>query len=116
MAVIERIDTMCLIVRDVEESSQWYQRVLGFEVAFRGEGYRVLHVGKGSVPLTIEEGVNATTANPPYPIFFSRDILETYEKLKKENVNVDPLHNDGANHFFNFYDLDGNKLQVCFFE
>ncbi|WP_394174276.1 VOC family protein [Guptibacillus hwajinpoensis] len=114
--MIERIDTMCLKVSDVEISSNWYQKVLGFEVAFQDNGYRVLNVGDGSVPLTIEEGLAAKSTNQSYPIFFSRHIEETYKKLKSQGVQVDQLHNDGVNNFFDFYDLDGNKLQVCFFE
>ncbi|MBA2174892.1 VOC family protein [Halobacillus locisalis] len=114
--MIERIDTMCLKVSDVEKSSQWYQEILGFEVAFQNKGYRVLKVGSGGIPLTIEEGVTTTGSSQNYPIFFARDIEGTYEKLVSEGVKVDPLQNDGVNHFFDFYDLDGNKLQVCFFE
>lgn len=38
--MIERIDTICIKVKDVEESSTWYQEFLGFKETFRGEGYR----------------------------------------------------------------------------
>ncbi|WP_261129284.1 VOC family protein [Bacillus sp. Marseille-Q3570] len=114
--MIERIDTVCLLVNDVEISSKWYQDVLGFKEVFMEEGYRVLSVGTGSVPLTIEEGDPNPTPNQNYPIFFTKDIKQTYEKLKEHGVKVGEIHNDDVNNFFDFYDLDNNKLQVCFFE
>ncbi|WP_082235535.1 VOC family protein [Halobacillus massiliensis] len=114
--MIDRIDTMCLTVSDVEASCSWYEQVLGFEVAFKDEGYRVLSIGKDSVPLTIEEGkVSSNTSS--YPIFFSQDIKKTYNNnLKGKGVSISELHIDGVNHFFDFYDPDQNRLQVCFFE
>lgn len=114
--MIERIDTLCLKVSDVEKSSKWYQELLGFKVAFKDDGYRVLSVGNGDgVPLTIEEGDTVPNANQSYPIFFTKDIKGTYEKLKHQGVRVGELYYDGVNNFFDFYDLDDNKLQICFF-
>ncbi|HLT56452.1 MAG TPA: VOC family protein [Bacillota bacterium] len=34
MSLVERIDTICLTVRNVEEASRWYQEVLGFQEFF----------------------------------------------------------------------------------
>ncbi|MCA0983538.1 VOC family protein [Halobacillus yeomjeoni] len=114
--MFERIDTMCLTVSNVEKASNWYQNVLGLTVSFSGEGYRVLSVGNSSVPLTIEEGNTDSDSNNSYPIFFTKDIKEAHENLNSQGVQIDQLHNDGVNNFFDFYDLDGNKMQVCFFE
>jgi catechol 2,3-dioxygenase-like lactoylglutathione lyase family enzyme len=113
--MFERIDTMCLTVSNLELSSDWYQKVLGLRVSFRGEGYQVLSVGEGSVPLTIEEG-DTGNSNHSYPIFFSKDIKVAYQNLLDKGVRVGELQNDGVNNFFEFYDLDGNKSQVCFYE
>ena len=114
--LIERIDTLCLKVKDVENSSKWYQDILGFKEAFKGEGYRVLSVGEGGVPLTIEEGETQSSVNQSYPIFYTSYIHQTYDELKDQNVRVSDLHNDGVNHYFDLYDIDNNKLQVCFFQ
>lgn len=115
--MIERIDTLCMKVKNVEKSGDWYENLLGFSVVFKGEGYRVLRVGDGSnVPLTIEEGNITHNADQSYPIFYSKDIQGLYEKLKEHNVKVSKLHDDGINHYFNFFDLDDNKLQVCHFK
>ncbi|MGD6793662.1 VOC family protein [Metabacillus indicus] len=111
--MFERIDTVCLTVSNVERSSIWYQE-LGFQVAFRGGSYQVFTIGNGGVPLTIEEGSISSNENSTYPIFFTKDIKSTYLKLKEIGVEVTELQDDGGNTFFDFYDIDNNKLQVCF--
>ena len=105
------------MVSDLEESSKWYQELLGFKVSFSAEGYRVLSVGNGdSIPLTIEKGDINPRAQQSYPIFSTNDIKGTHEKLKQQGVCVGELNYDGVNTFFDFFDLDDNKLQICFFE
>jgi catechol 2,3-dioxygenase-like lactoylglutathione lyase family enzyme len=116
MGLIDRIDTLCLIVRNVEKSTMWYEDVLGFTVTFKGEGYRVLSIGEGSVPLTLQEGEGEAKKNLAYPIFFSHDIDRTYKDLKNKEVLLSDIHQDGVNRYFDFYDPDENRLQVCFFE
>ncbi|MFB4168807.1 VOC family protein [Virgibacillus sp. JSM 102003] len=113
--MFERIDTVCITVSSVEQSSIWYQE-LGFKVAFKGEGYQVFTIGNSGVPLTIEEGSVSLQENSTYPIFFTTDIKNTYSKIKEKGVEVTELKDDGDNKFFDFFDLDNNKLQVCFWE
>ncbi|WP_335871383.1 VOC family protein [Bacillus sp. 2205SS5-2] len=112
--MIDRIDTLCLKVRNVEDASNWYQQILGFKETFQDKGYRILAVGNGSVPLTIEEGETNPSAHQCYPIFFSSELNQTYENLKQQGVKVSELQFDGVNSFFDLYDLDNNKLQICF--
>jgi len=87
MSLIERIDTVCIKVRNIEEASCWYQDVLGLQEYYKEDHYVILNIGEGSIPLTLEKG-----------------------------VKVSDIQKDGLNFFFTFYDLDGNKLQVCFWE
>jgi catechol 2,3-dioxygenase-like lactoylglutathione lyase family enzyme len=117
MSLLERIDTICLSVKNVEKASRWYQETLGFKESFKGENYRIFTIGNSDVPLTIEES-NAISSNNNnvYPIFYSKNIEHTYELLKEKNVTLSELQNDGVNTFFDLYDLDGNKLQVCFWK
>ncbi|WP_431802305.1 VOC family protein [Halobacillus andaensis] len=114
--MIERIDTLCMIVSDVEKSARWYKEALDFKAVFIGEGYRVLQVGDGGTPLTIEEGQVQPKPNQPYPIFFSTQITKLHENLRTQGVRVSDVHNDEVNQYFKFYDPDGNQLQVCYFE
>ncbi|MCA0987501.1 VOC family protein [Guptibacillus algicola] len=114
--MLERIDTFCLKVRDVERASEWYQEKLGLKETFRDDGYRILSVGDSSVPITIEEGETSESHHQSYPIFFTSAIDETYETLKNRGVEVGELQRDEVNRFFDLYDLDENRLQVCFWE
>lgn len=116
MKMIERIDTICVKVVNVEESSKWYQNIMGFKETYKGEGYRILSIGNSEVPFTIEEGDIMPTNNGTYPIFFSKDLNETYRKLKELGVNVSELHSDGVNNFFDMYDPDNNKLPICYWK
>ncbi|KHF40505.1 VOC family protein [Halalkalibacter okhensis] len=113
--MFERIDTICLTVSNVEQSSSWYQE-LGFKIAFWGEGYRVLTVGNSEVPLTIEEGSMSSKENQAYPILYTKDIENNHNKLQGKGIEVTEIKDDGDNKFFDFYDLDNNKLQVCLWE
>ncbi|PFG13222.1 VOC family protein [Bacillus sp. es.036] len=40
--MIERIDTLCMKVKNVEKSSDWYEELLGFSVVFKDIGYRLI--------------------------------------------------------------------------
>ncbi|MER1999186.1 MAG: VOC family protein [Lysinibacillus sp.] len=111
--MFERIDTICLTVSNLEQSIIWYQD-LGFKVAFKGNGYQTFTVGHSEMPLIIEEGTVSSKNNSTYPIFFTKDIKNTYEKLLEKGVEVTEIKKDGHNTFFDFYDLDKNKLQVCY--
>ncbi|MBN8191851.1 VOC family protein [Bacillus sp. NTK074B] len=113
--MFERIDSICLTVSNLEQSSKWYQE-LGFNVSFSGEGYRIFTVGNGGVPFTIEEGKVSSKDSPVYPIFFSSTIDETYVKLKEKGIKVTDIKCDGDNTYFDFYDLDDNRMQVCYWE
>jgi catechol 2,3-dioxygenase-like lactoylglutathione lyase family enzyme len=114
MSLLQRIDTICLTVSNVEKASNWYQEVLGLIESFKGDGYRIMSVGNSGVPLTIEEGDVNSSQRLAYPIFYSENIEEIYQELKKQNVKVSEIQDDGVNKFLDLYDLDGNKLQVCY--
>lgn len=72
-------------------------------------------IGNSAVPLTLEED-EGTASKSVYPIFFAKNIEEVYHLLKEKKVMVSELQNDQENIFFDLYDLDGNRLQVCYWE
>ncbi|WP_249871129.1 VOC family protein [Oceanobacillus saliphilus] len=113
MGLIDRIDTICLPVSDVKKASAWYQETLGFQESFKADGYCVLHVGEKGIPLTLEKGDMQTNSNNPYPIFFSERIDQLYALLAEKDVSLGELQHDDVNRFFDFFDMDGNRLQVC---
>lgn len=75
---------------------------MGFKIAFQGEGYRILTVGTSEVPLTIEEGSVSPKVNQAYPIFFTKDIENTFKKLQEQGEEVIEIKDDGDNIFYDF--------------
>ncbi|MEH7380957.1 VOC family protein [Bacillus sp. JJ1533] len=116
MSLLERIDTICLTVRNVKKASIWYQEVLGLTESYKGENYRILSVGNSGVPLTIEEGKVNPSDSQVYPIFYSKNIKEVHKLLQEKSVKVSEIQHDGVNQFLDLYDLDGNRLQVCYWK
>lgn len=116
MSLVERIDTVCLKVSDVEQASLWYQETLGLQETYREDHYAILSVGTSGVPLTLEKGRAESNESSAYPIFFSSNIEYTLNELMEKGVKVTEIQRDGLNTFFTLYDTDGNKLQVCFWE
>lgn len=66
--MFEKVDTICLIVSNLELSSEWYQDI-GFKISFQGTNDQVLTVGTSEVSLTIEEGKVEPKKSRTYPIF-----------------------------------------------
>ncbi|WP_010647243.1 VOC family protein [Oceanobacillus massiliensis] len=116
VGLIDRIDTICLTVSDLEASSIWYRDKLRFSESFNGGDYRILKAGENGIPLTLEQADRKGNDKQAYPIFFSQHIDELYNVLKREGVELSSKQFDGQNTFFDFYDPDGNKLQVCYWE
>lgn len=115
MAIIEKVDTICLTVQQLEEATSWYEEVLGLTVGFKGEGYCILDIPGGGIPLTLEEKKgDKAEGYSTYPIFFTKDIESSYTELKEKKVKMSERQSDGTNHFFDLFDLDGNRLQICY--
>jgi catechol 2,3-dioxygenase-like lactoylglutathione lyase family enzyme len=115
--LFKRIDTVFLKVADFEKAIDWYQTVLGFSVRWVDEkgGYAALNIGE--TPLTL---VRSTTVEPASSKvsfnFFTPDIHSSHQHLLNNNVEVEPIQEDGNVKWFDFKDLEGNHLGVCFFQ
>ncbi|NBI29832.1 VOC family protein [Chengkuizengella marina] len=114
--LFERVDTIIIQVKDYKEAGQWYMDRLGLESSFEDskEKYIVLKVSE--TPITLHEVPNVTTPqNSCYPILYVKDIEKVHKHLQEKNVQVEDIQADGSVSFFDFYDLYGNKLEVCSF-
>jgi catechol 2,3-dioxygenase-like lactoylglutathione lyase family enzyme len=113
----KRIDTVFLKVTDFQKAIDWYSTVLGFSVRWVDEkgGYAALNVGE--TPLTL---VRSTPSDPAYSRvsfnFFTPDIEGAYQHLLESDVYVEPIQADGNVKWFKFKDLEGNPLEVCYFQ
>ena len=116
MSLVSRIDTVCVKVRDIEKSSSWYQEILGLKEYYKEEHYAILKIGNGSIPLTLEKGEPTGQEHATYPIFFSSSLDEAHQSLSNRGVKVSDIYKDGLNTYFEFYDIDGNKSQICYWK
>ncbi|MFB4161132.1 VOC family protein [Geomicrobium sp. JSM 1781026] len=53
--MLERVDTICVTVKDLQASIRWYHEKLQFTLLHQGEQYAILGFGDHSAPFTIEE-------------------------------------------------------------
>jgi catechol-2,3-dioxygenase len=116
--LFKRIDTVFLKVRDFDKAIQWYGEVLGLEVRWRHDegGYAALNVGE--TPLTLVRMSPNDEAAQDGRIsfnFYVPDIHQAHQHLKDHGVDVGEIVDYGDVLSFNFSDLDGNQLGVCYF-
>lgn len=114
--MFERIDTIIMPVTEIEKAIQWYEENLNMRVSYQGEGYCVLSVGQGETPLTLEQADGSSTQGATRPILFAKNIHGVHQKLREKGVSVSDIQTEEANTFFHFVDLDGNQLEVCYWE
>lgn len=115
--IFKRIDTVFLQVTDFEKAIDWYCTVLGFSVRWKDEknGYAALNIGE--TPLTLVRGTNKTIRkeNTHIPFnFYTSNIQTAYKHLVEHGVKVDEINEDNVE-WFEFEDIDGNRLGVCSF-
>ncbi|MEH7610295.1 VOC family protein [Gottfriedia acidiceleris] len=113
----KRIDTVCLQVTDFEKAVDWYCSVLGFTIRWNDpmNGYAALNIGE--TPLTLVRKTNQVE-NPNTHMsfnFYTSNIEQAYNHLKEHGVELEQLNEDGTFKWFEFKDLEGNRLGVCSF-
>lgn len=114
--LFKRIDTVFLQVKDLEKSVNWYVEVLGFDLRWTDNenGYAAINISE--TPLTLVRTDNVIqSALSPFN-FYSSDIERAHTALIEKGVEVEDIIDYGNVLSFNFKDLDGNKLGVCYFE
>lgn len=113
MSLFERIDTVCLAVSDIEKAKKWYGDNLKLKVILQEANNAILSTGDSSIPLTIEEG-KVTPNNSTYPIFYTTNFAEIHKDLSEKGVKSTEIVKEESNTSFDIFDLDGNRMQVCF--
>ncbi|HEV2488682.1 MAG TPA: VOC family protein [Candidatus Acidoferrales bacterium] len=114
-------DNCAIDVRNLSAASAWYKEKLRLhEVHDRDED----DSGRPFVDLSIEERNGAfltlvelepgAAHEKRHFIFYAKRIEKAHEWLAGRGVVVEPPTTDsGGNHFFRFYDLEGNAIEVC---
>ncbi|WP_394137787.1 VOC family protein [Cytobacillus oceanisediminis] len=116
--IFKRIDTVFLQVGDFEKAIDWYSTVLGFPVRWKDglSGYAALEIGE--TPLTLVRSSKEVKERKDSHIsfnFFVDDIEKARRHLLQHKVKAEQIQDDGTVKWFEFEDLDGNKLGVCHF-
>lgn len=111
--LFKRIDTVFFRVRNLEAAVAWYTGHLGLSLRWQVEGYACLNLAE--TPLTlVEAGEGFTPVAHAAFNFYAADIDAVYSQLKEAGVAVDPaIANEPGVRYFGFSDLDGNRLEVC---
>ncbi|MFD1739614.1 VOC family protein [Bacillus salitolerans] len=113
--LFKRIDTVFLEVSDMDESIKWYTDVLGFSLRWYQQegGYAAINIGE--TPLTLVRSKEVTPSSHCPFNFYTSDIHKAHQELKSKGVQVEEIVDYGDVLSFNFKDLDGHTLGVCYF-
>lgn len=106
-------------VRDLQRATAWYQEKLKLKLTpFHSEDYEALL----SFDKDDETGI-ALCLIPPgeeqanveeHPILFTKKIEQAHQEFLSKDIKVGPIQSDsGGNRFFEFWDVDGNKIEIC---
>jgi catechol 2,3-dioxygenase-like lactoylglutathione lyase family enzyme len=113
-AILNKIGTVFIPVRDIEEAKNWYCEIFGL----KAEG-EILFGHLFIIPTTNGTGIvldskiysEETIFKTPLFHFDTTNIKGAYEFLKGKDVEI--TTEIEHNHYFNFKDPYGNHLMVC---
>ena len=114
---LQGIDTIILRVSNINEAKIWYTTKLGFKNIYEDEKLRLVVLDTfSSTSLTLWETDEKIASNPKtasYPIFKTLNATDARDALRRLDVKVNDLITDHVVTYFNFFDPDGNMLEVC---
>lgn len=115
--LFKRIDTVFIKVSNIDKSLEWYKEVLELELRWRHGNYAAFDVSETALTIYQEDDtsafdpINYSTFN-----FYVSDINEAHRHIKSKDVVIGDIQDGGDVQWFSFEDLDGNKLQACYFQ
>ena len=116
--IFNRLDTIIVRVKNVDESKNWYIENLNFFPVYSDDESKIAVFDiAGTTTLTLwqlEEDESAETISQgnTYAVFNCENAEHVFKTLKKKGVVVDNFASSEDVSLFNFYDLDGNKFEV----
>ncbi|PPA69390.1 VOC family protein [Jeotgalibacillus proteolyticus] len=117
---IEQLHYCRIPVRNLEQSAQWYEEVVGLQlVSMTDDPFAIMRINEGSlllvlVPAEDDTFSHFTTDNKPaFSLGFTSPALkEFHQHLQEKGVKVGDITEDKGHAYFHFYDPSGNQLQV----
>ncbi|HKJ47048.1 MAG TPA: VOC family protein [Balneolales bacterium] len=104
MLKVDHLDHLVLTVADIEETCEFYERVMGMEIVIFGTGRRAMHFGDQKINIHEAGREYEPKANSPTPgsadlcFIVNIPIKEVLEHLQKAKVPVieGPVERTGA--------------------
>lgn len=116
--IFNRLDTIIVRVKNLEESKNWYIENLSFFPVYSDEESKIVVFDlAGTTTLTLwqideNETPNNISRGNTYAVFNCDNAEQIYKSLKKKGIVVDNFTTSEDVSLFNFYDPDGNKFEV----
>ena len=116
--IFNRLDTLIIRVKNLEEAKKWYIENLGFFPVYSDDVSKIVVFDlAGTTTMTLwemNESEIAGTVNQgnAYAVFNCDNAEQLFKSLKKKGVSVDNFVSSEDVSLFNFYDPDGNKFEV----
>jgi catechol 2,3-dioxygenase-like lactoylglutathione lyase family enzyme len=115
------VDDNCVVeVRNLPAAREWYKEKLGFREADAdreedsGRPFTDLCFSTNDAFLSLVELEPGTSPERGHVVFNAKNLEKAHQWLTERGVAVQPTTSDsGGNRFFNFYDLEGNTIEVC---
>jgi catechol 2,3-dioxygenase-like lactoylglutathione lyase family enzyme len=111
--MFRRIDSAFVLVDDLDEVAEWYERALGLRVAFRTEWIVAFEL-ESETFLTLVRRAPETAAHPRLNLL-TDDFEAARARLTECGAVVGPPIEEGPLRTFDFADPDGNLLNVVSF-
>ncbi len=112
-------DNCAIDVRNLAASREWYKEKLGLREApddredDSGRPFVDLRIANDDAFISLVELKPGASAESGHVIFFSKSLEKARQWLAGRQVVVEPITTDsGGNRFFQFQDLEGNKIEV----
>lgn len=116
--IFNRLDTIIVRVKNLEESKNWYIENLSFFPVYSDEESKIVVFDlAGTTTLTLwqideNETPNNINRGNTYAVFNCDNAEQIYKSLKKKGIVVDNFTTSEDVSLFNFYDPDWNKFEV----
>jgi catechol 2,3-dioxygenase-like lactoylglutathione lyase family enzyme len=114
--IINRIGQVFIPVSDIQQSAEWYCRILGANggsFGHEGQLFDMPVQGEAQLCLDAHKPVTSTSVQP-ICFFWTADIVATKAFLLENEVElVGDVMDGGSLNFLVFKDLDANLLMVC---
>jgi catechol 2,3-dioxygenase-like lactoylglutathione lyase family enzyme len=116
--MFSHIESIVLRVRDLAAAVEWYRSHLGLRVVYDdpSKGLAVIKIGRGG-SLTLWELGSDDMYFPEvagsFPVFEGTRVALQREELMARGVRASAMREFPGVRCFSFWDLDGNRLEVC---